>query len=92
MRWYAELQKSTDDTMLGTGRGADFYLYNWCRIIPLFPRMLFNLSLLYLPGVNALLIYLCYEAGLDLHGVLMGLCIATWPRGLDFLQSSWYNT
>ncbi|CAL8464357.1 g3892 [Coccomyxa elongata] len=32
MRWYGELQKSTDDTMLGTGRGADFYLYNWCCV------------------------------------------------------------
>lgn len=29
MRWYAELQHSSDNTMLGTGRSADFYLYNW---------------------------------------------------------------
>ena len=35
MRWYGELQVSTDDTMLGTGRGADFYLYNWCCSVAL---------------------------------------------------------
>ncbi len=34
MRWFLELQVSSDDTMLGTGRGADFYLYNWYRSFP----------------------------------------------------------
>ncbi|KAK9904745.1 hypothetical protein WJX75_001725 [Coccomyxa subellipsoidea] len=32
MRWYGELQISSDDTMVATGRGADFYLYNWCSV------------------------------------------------------------
>ena len=44
MRWYGELQKSTDDTMLGSGRGADFYLYNWCSTNSLSLQMLMNLS------------------------------------------------
>ena len=30
LRWYEELKSSTEASMLGTGRGADFYLYNWC--------------------------------------------------------------
>lgn len=29
LRWYGELRSSTEASMLGTGRGADFYLYNW---------------------------------------------------------------
>lgn len=51
---------STDDTMLGTGRGADFYLYNWCRINPLFPRMLLTLAdvVLYQKGSGLLMINL----------------------------------
>ena len=30
LRWYEELMSSTEASMLGTGRGIDFYLYNWC--------------------------------------------------------------
>ena len=33
LRWFRELQASSDDAMLGTGRGADFYLYNWCTAL-----------------------------------------------------------